>query len=75
MSSSTANKEDLLDTALHGIYIPTALLIVGVALVKPYWTPYAIIVAGTLALIKLYRGSMCIVNVYCHDPANLFSRS
>lgn len=75
MSAVPVNKEDLLDTALHGIYIPTALLIFGVALVKPYWTPYAILVAGSLALLKFYRGSkyisyfqVCVVILTYQDP-------
>lgn len=55
------NKQYLLDTPLHGVYIPVALLIVGVAIVKTEWTGYAVLCAALLALFKLWRGSKCSI--------------
>lgn len=57
---STENKQDLLDTPLHGVYIPAALLIVGVAIVKSEWVGYAILATVSLALFKLWRGRKCL---------------
>lgn len=60
---STENKQDLLDTPLHGVYIPAALLVVGVALVKLEWVGYAILASVSLALFKLWRGRECFKNL------------
>jgi cytochrome-b5 reductase len=43
---------------LHGIYIPSALLIVGVAIIKKDWLPYAVVLAAALGGIKVFRNSM-----------------
>ncbi|KAF5094747.1 hypothetical protein D0Z00_003412 [Geotrichum galactomycetum] len=50
------NNEELLNTTLHGIIIPSALLIVGCLIVKPEWIGYAILVTGALISFKFYRG-------------------
>jgi len=39
---------------IHGVYIPSALLVVGVAIVKKEWLPYAAIVAVVLGSWKVY---------------------
>lgn len=46
----------LINTALHGVYIPAALLIVGVGIVKFEWLPHAIALAFVLAASKFWRG-------------------
>lgn len=40
---------------INGIYIPSALLIVGVAIVKKDWLPYAAVVALILGSWKVYN--------------------
>lgn len=40
---------------VHGIYIPTGLLIVGVAIVKKEWLPYAVALAAFLGGWKFYN--------------------
>ncbi|CDO54300.1 hypothetical protein DV495_000139 [Geotrichum candidum] len=54
--ATVKNNDDLLNTVLHGIIIPSALLIVGCIIVKPEWTAYAILVTAALASLKFYRG-------------------
>ncbi|KAF2184131.1 NADH-cytochrome b5 reductase 1 [Zopfia rhizophila CBS 207.26] len=39
---------------VHGVYIPSALLIVGIAIVKKEWLPYAVAVAAVLGGWKVY---------------------
>jgi len=43
---------DYLD-AKNQIYIPAALIIIGCAITKPIWLPYAALVAGGLVWLKL----------------------
>ncbi|KAF5103852.1 hypothetical protein D0Z03_000028 [Geotrichum reessii] len=50
------NKSELLNTTLHGILIPSALLLVGCLIVKPDWFIYAVPVTATLVALKFYRG-------------------
>lgn len=40
---------------VDGIYIPAGLLVVGVAIVKKEWLPYAVLVAVALSAIKFWR--------------------
>lgn len=40
---------------IHGVYIPSALLIVGTAIVKKEWVIYAIAVAALLGAWKIYN--------------------
>jgi hypothetical protein len=40
---------------VDGIYIPAGLLVVGVAIVKKEWLPYAVLVTLALAGIKFWR--------------------
>lgn len=40
---------------VDGIYIPAGLLVVGVAIVKREWLPYAVLVALALSGIKFLR--------------------
>ncbi|KAF2113942.1 NADH-cytochrome b5 reductase 1 [Lophiotrema nucula] len=39
---------------VHGVYIPSALLIVGIAIIKKEWLPYAVAVAAVLGGWKVY---------------------
>jgi cytochrome-b5 reductase len=43
---------------VHGVYIPSALLIVGVAIIKRDWLPYAVALAAVLGGVKAFRNSM-----------------
>lgn len=40
---------------VDGIYIPAGLLVVGVAIVKREWLPYAVLVTIALSAIKFWR--------------------
>lgn len=40
---------------INGVYIPSGLLLVGVAIVKKEWLPYAAVVAVLLGAWKLYN--------------------
>ena len=40
---------------INGIYIPSGLLLVGIAIVKANWIPYAVAVALLLGSWKIYR--------------------
>lgn len=44
---------------INGIYIPTSLLLVGVAIVKIEWIPYAAVVALVLGAWKVYNNREC----------------
>lgn len=39
---------------VHGVYIPSALLIVGTAIVKKEWLPFAVAIAALLGGWKVY---------------------
>lgn len=39
---------------VHGVYIPSALLVVGVAIIKKEWLPYAVALAAVLGGFKVY---------------------
>ncbi|KAK9484253.1 hypothetical protein V1527DRAFT_520631 [Lipomyces starkeyi] len=53
---STADKNELLKTPLHGIYIPAGLIIIGTAIVKREWIVYSVILAFSLSALKVLRG-------------------
>ncbi|KAK9390362.1 hypothetical protein V1515DRAFT_590110 [Lipomyces mesembrius] len=53
---STADKNELLKTPLHGIYIPAGLIIIGTAIVKREWILYSVIFAFSLSALKVLRG-------------------
>ncbi|KAI9815471.1 MAG: NADH-cytochrome b5 reductase [Pycnora praestabilis] len=40
---------------INGIYIPSALLVIGCAIVKKEWTPYAVVLAALLGGWKVYN--------------------
>ena len=40
---------------INGVYIPSALIIVGVAIVKKDWLPYALIVVSLLGGYKVFN--------------------
>ena len=39
---------------VHGVYIPSGLLVVGVAIVKAEWLPYAVALALALGGYKIF---------------------
>lgn len=43
---------------VHGVYIPSALLIVGTAIVKMEWVIYAVALAVLLGAWKVYNNRM-----------------
>jgi cytochrome-b5 reductase len=40
---------------INGVYIPSALIIVGVAIVKREWLPYALVVVSLLGGYKVFN--------------------
>lgn len=48
---------------INGIYIPTGLLLVGVAIVKIEWIPYAAVVALVLGAWKVFNNRECLCAV------------
>ena len=45
---------------MQGVYIPSALLIVGTTIMKSDWVPYAIVMAAVLGGWKIYsNGEKC----------------
>ncbi|KAF2279819.1 NADH-cytochrome b5 reductase 1 [Westerdykella ornata] len=42
---------------VHGVYIPSALLVVGVAIIKREWIPYAVALAAVLGSYKIYSNT------------------
>lgn len=62
-----ASKEPLSSKKyVDGIYIPAGLLVVGVAIVKKEWLPYAVLVTLALSAIKFWR-SREFSRCYCPD--------
>lgn len=55
-AQDTKNKQSLLSTPLHGLYIPAGLIVAGTAIVKIEWTHYAVGLAAVLMAFKVYRG-------------------
>lgn len=51
--------DELLSTPLHGLYIPSILLVVGVSIVNWRWAPYAVFAALILSALKVWRGRKC----------------
>lgn len=47
---------DLLGTPLHGIVIPSALILVGAVITVPAYTHYAVLLAVMLSAFKIWRG-------------------
>ncbi|KAI9887130.1 MAG: NADH-cytochrome b5 reductase [Watsoniomyces obsoletus] len=56
MASANVSKGNpyLNSSHLHGIYIPYALLVVGTAIVRWEWVPYAVVLGAILGAWKLY---------------------
>jgi cytochrome-b5 reductase len=50
---------------LHGVYIPTALLLFGTYIVKQEWLPYSLALALILGGYKFYDSSMLFHNHTC----------
>jgi len=53
--------------ARDGIYIPAALIVLGCAIVKMDWVPYAVALALGLVGLKLWRNSKCYSLLVPHD--------
>ena len=52
-TTSQKTKSPLLSSQyVNGIYIPCALLVVGIAILRIQWVPYAVAVAAVLGSIK-----------------------
>ncbi|KAG4306046.1 hypothetical protein PORY_000034 [Pneumocystis oryctolagi] len=49
-------KQNLLNTPLHGIYIPVCLIILGIIILNKKYLFHGIILAFILSLFKIYRG-------------------
>lgn len=60
---------------INGIYIPSGLLLVGVAIVKVEWLPYAAVVALILGTWKVFnnRAYTCAVQSDCSVPHMLMA--
>lgn len=54
---------------INGIYIPSGLLLVGIAIVKKEWLPYAITVAIVLGSWKIYSNRQS--NSQLHLPSRV----
>ena len=50
-----ASKAFLSSQYINGIYIPSALLLGGIAIVKKEWLPYAVAVAVVLSSWKVFN--------------------
>jgi cytochrome-b5 reductase len=53
--SKTHSNSWLSSQYVNGIYIPSGLLLVGIAIVKADWTPYAALIALILGSWKIYQ--------------------
>jgi cytochrome-b5 reductase len=51
----TLSSRALSSQNINGVYIPSALIIVGVAIVKKDWLPYALIVVSLLGGYKVFN--------------------
>lgn len=40
---------------VHGVYIPSALLIVGTLIIKKEWAPFAVLIAAALGGWKVFN--------------------
>lgn len=68
-SITMATKEPLSSKKyIDGIYIPAGLLVVGVAIVKKEWLPYAVLVTLALSAIKFWRSREFWTLCYCLLP-------
>jgi cytochrome-b5 reductase len=45
---------------VNGVYIPSALLLIGTAIIKREWLPFAVAVAGILGSWKIYNSQNSI---------------
>jgi len=54
----TSSSGALSSQNINGVYIPSALIIVGVAIVKREWLPYALVVVSLLGGYKVFNNRM-----------------
>jgi hypothetical protein len=54
---------------VHGVYIPSALLLLGTYIVKSEWLPHALVVAILLGGWKVYQ-SCTLLSCLCMVSAN-----
>jgi hypothetical protein len=60
----TSRSAALSSQNINGVYIPSALIIVGVAIIKKEWLPYALVVVSLIGGYKVFSNRM----------ANLYTR-
>lgn len=53
---------------VHGVYIPSALLIVGTAIVKMEWVIYAVAMAALLGAWKVYNNRKSVAYLGGQPP-------
>lgn len=56
---------------INGIYIPSGLLLVGIAIVKKEWLPYAVVVAIILGSWKIYSNRQSDSQYNLHNCADV----
>lgn len=61
MSSSRTSHSFASSQYINGVYIPSALLLVGIAIVKIDWLPHAALVALLLGSWKVYNNRELIL--------------
>ncbi len=56
MSKAKSQSGTGLDTMRDGIVIPSGLILLGTAIIKPIWLPYSSLLVALLVFFKFYRG-------------------
>lgn len=56
---------------INGIYIPSGLLLVGIAIVKKEWLPYSVVVAIILGSWKIYSNRQSDSQYNLHNCADV----
>jgi len=65
----TSSSGTLSSQNINGVYIPSALVIVGVAIVKREWLPYALVVVSLLGGYKVFKNRMRNVQAEAYEKA------
>jgi cytochrome-b5 reductase len=65
----TSSSGTLSSQNINGVYIPSALIIVGVAIVKREWLPYALVVVSLLGGYKVFNNRMRNVQAEAYEKA------
>lgn len=61
---------DILSTPLHGLVIPSILILVGVYIVDSRYMLYGLLLVSILAFHKVYRGSKFSIDPVIHEYSN-----